>query len=93
MNPLSFVVPFDQAAALTQIQAQGARFIAGGTNLVDLMKERVMLPQRLVDINRLALDAIEADDDGGLRLGALAWPSWVSAGSCITSASAATICG
>ena len=72
MNPLSFVVPFDQAAALTQIRAEGARFIAGGTNLVDLMKERVMLPQRLVDINRLALDAIEADDDGGLRLGALA---------------------
>ena len=72
MNPLSFVVPFDQAAALTQIRAEGARFIAGGTNLVDLMKERVMLPQRLVDINRLALDAIEEADDGGLRLGALA---------------------
>ncbi|MEO5934320.1 MAG: xanthine dehydrogenase family protein subunit M [Duganella sp.] len=72
MNPLSFVVPFDQAAALTQIRAEGARFIAGGTNLVDLMKERVMLPQRLVDINRLALDAIEENDDGGLLLGALA---------------------
>ena len=72
MNPLSFVVPFDQAAALTQIQAEGARFIAGGTNLVDLMKERVMLPQRLVDINRLALDAIEEGDGGGLLLGALA---------------------
>ena len=72
MNPLSFVVPFDQAAALTQIRAEGARFIAGGTNLVDLMKERVMLPQRLVDINRLALDAIEEAEDGGLRLGALA---------------------
>lgn len=72
MNPLSFVVPFDQSAALTQIQAEGARFIAGGTNLVDLMKERVMLPQRLVDINWLALDAIEENDDGGLLLGALA---------------------
>ncbi|MGK5026136.1 FAD binding domain-containing protein [Janthinobacterium sp. RB2R34] len=72
MNPLSFVVPFDQAAALTQIQAEGARFIAGGTNLVDLMKERVMLPQRLVDINRLALDAIDDAEDGGLLLGALA---------------------
>jgi len=72
MNPLSFVVPFDQQAALEQIRSDGARFVAGGTNLVDLMKERIMLPQRLVDINRLPLDAIEEDEHGGLMLGALA---------------------
>lgn len=72
MNPLSFVVPFDVPAALAQIRAEGARFVAGGTNLIDLMKERVMLPQRLIDINRLALDSIEEDDHGGLLLGALA---------------------
>ena len=48
------------------------KFIAGGTNLLDLMKENVMQPARLVDINPLALSSIEALPDGGLRLGALA---------------------
>ena len=72
MNPLSFVVPLDVHAALAQIRVEGARFIAGGTNLVDLMKERVMLPQRLVDINHLALDSIEEEAGGALSLGALA---------------------
>jgi len=48
------------------------KFIAGGTNLIDLMKENVMRPARLVDINPLALNTIEAMADGGLRLGALA---------------------
>jgi len=45
--------------------------IAGGTNLLDLMKERVVLPTRLLDINGLPLDEIRDLDDGGLRLGAL----------------------
>lgn len=49
-----------------------ARFLAGGTNLVDLMKEDVEWPHTLIDINRLPLRAIEALPDGGLRLGALA---------------------
>lgn len=48
-----------------------ARFIAGGTNLVDLMKYDVMKPERLVDITRLPLREIEATDAGGLRIGAL----------------------
>ncbi len=48
------------------------KFIAGGTNLIDLMKENVMRPAWLVDINPLALNAIEATPKGGLRLGALA---------------------
>ncbi|SEL90857.1 xanthine dehydrogenase YagS FAD-binding subunit [Roseateles sp. YR242] len=47
-------------------------FIAGGTNLVDLMKEGVLRPCGLVDINTLPLVAIEATREGGLRLGALA---------------------
>jgi xanthine dehydrogenase YagS FAD-binding subunit len=46
--------------------------VAGGTNLIDLMKENVMRPAKLVDISRLGLDAIEATSDGGLKLGALA---------------------
>ena len=49
----------------------GARFIAGGTNLIDLMKENVLRPVRLIDINRLPLNEIEDLPDGGLRLGAL----------------------
>ncbi len=49
---------------------QNARFIAGGTNLVDLMKYNVEKPGRLIDITRLPLDAIE-EHEGGLRVGAL----------------------
>jgi xanthine dehydrogenase YagS FAD-binding subunit len=49
----------------------GAKFIAGGTNLVDLMKMDVERPVRLIDISRLPLDAVEETPDGGLRIGAL----------------------
>jgi xanthine dehydrogenase YagS FAD-binding subunit len=49
----------------------GARIIAGGTNLLDLMKLQVETPSQLVDINRLPLDKIEETPDGGLRVGAL----------------------
>ena len=49
----------------------GARFLAGGTNLVDLMKEGTERPATIVDINRLSLGTIEALPEGGLRLGAL----------------------
>ena len=51
--------------------AEGATFIAGGTNLLDLMKLEVMAPDRLVDINRLDLAGIEEEPEGGLRIGAL----------------------
>jgi xanthine dehydrogenase YagS FAD-binding subunit len=49
----------------------GTRIIAGGTNLLDLMKLQVETPSRLVDINRLPLDKIEDTPDGGLRIGTL----------------------
>src|SRR6202165_1266650 len=49
----------------------GAKFIAGGTNRLDLMKLQVETPSELVDINRLPLDKIEETPDGGLRVGAL----------------------
>jgi xanthine dehydrogenase YagS FAD-binding subunit len=49
----------------------GARIIAGGTNLLDLMKLQVETPSQLVDINRLPLDKIEEASDGGLRIGTL----------------------
>jgi CO/xanthine dehydrogenase FAD-binding subunit len=62
----------DVADAVRQIAADPkARFIAGGTNLLDLMKEDVERPARLIDITRLPLKAVEDTADGGLRIGAL----------------------
>src|SRR4051812_38051938 len=58
--------------ALGEIARDGAaQFIAGGTNLIDLMKENVLKPNRLIDVNHLPLAHIEAGEDGGLRIGAL----------------------
>lgn len=57
--------------ATSAAAARGAAIIAGGTNLLDLMKLEVMSPDALVDINRLDLHSIDATDDGGLRIGAL----------------------
>jgi xanthine dehydrogenase YagS FAD-binding subunit len=59
-----------EAAALAA-RSPGARFIAGGTNLLDLMKLEIETPQHLIDVNALALDKIEAVPGGGLRIGAL----------------------
>ncbi|NGZ86225.1 FAD binding domain-containing protein [Duganella aceris] len=80
MNPVAYLPAADIGAALAHaapaydLDAAGgeARFIAGGTNLIDLMKAHVVHPQALVDINALPLDDIAATDDGGLRLGATA---------------------
>ena len=58
-------------AAKAVTERPGARFIAGGTNLLDLMKIQVETPVHLVDVNRLGLDRIEDTDDGGLRVGTL----------------------
>jgi xanthine dehydrogenase YagS FAD-binding subunit len=60
------------ADAVRQIAADPkAKFIAGGTNLIDLMKKDVERPSRLIDISRLPLNAIEETREGGLRIGAL----------------------
>ena len=60
------------ADAVRQIAASpGAKFLAGGTNLVDLMKMDVERPAQLIDISRLPLDKVEETADGGLRIGAL----------------------
>jgi xanthine dehydrogenase YagS FAD-binding subunit len=62
----------DVASAINEVSRDGAaKFIAGGTNLIDLMKENVARPNRLIDITRLPLNRIQNTDDGGLRLGAL----------------------
>jgi xanthine dehydrogenase YagS FAD-binding subunit len=62
----------DVREAVSAVTASpGARFIAGGTNLLDLMKLEIETPPRLVDISRLPLREIEATPEGGLRIGAL----------------------
>lgn len=71
MNPFSYTRVANPQAAIQAIAQQNTKFIAGGTNLVDLMKENVEHPNRLIDINRLELKQI-IDREGGLRLGALA---------------------
>jgi xanthine dehydrogenase YagS FAD-binding subunit len=58
-------------AAVKDIDTIGAKFIAGGTNLLDLMKLQVETPDKLVDISRLDLAKIEEREDGGLTIGAL----------------------
>jgi xanthine dehydrogenase YagS FAD-binding subunit len=77
MNAFEFSRPADPAAAVataarakTAQQGADVRFLAGGTTLLDLMKLNVETPARVLDINRLPLDKIEATGDGGLKIGA-----------------------
>ena len=58
-------------AAAAAASRQGAKFIAGGTNLLDLMKLEIEAPTHLIDVNGLGFDKIEATSEGGLRIGAL----------------------
>ena len=72
MNSFSYVRAGDLPGAVRELAADGeTKLIAGGTNLLDLMKENVERPGRLVDITRLPLREIQPGEDGGLRLGAL----------------------
>ena len=72
MNNFGYSRASDVADAVRQIAADpAARFIAGGTNLIDLVKENVARPSRLIDITHLPLKAVEETADGGLRIGAL----------------------
>ena len=86
VNPFSYTRVADVATAVREIAAdETGKFIAGGTNLIDLMKENVARPGRLIDITRVALREIRPGADGGLCLGALATNTEVA----ITSRSAA----
>jgi xanthine dehydrogenase YagS FAD-binding subunit len=58
-------------AASAASRTDGARFIAGGTNLLDLMKLQIETPSHLIDVNGLKLDTIDGMPEGGLRIGAL----------------------
>lgn len=72
MKPFSYERPRSPAeAAAAAARHPGARFVAGGTNLLDLMKLEIETPTHLIDVNGLGLDKIEATTEGGLRIGAL----------------------
>jgi xanthine dehydrogenase YagS FAD-binding subunit len=72
MNPFHYTRASDVADAIRRIAADPtAKFIAGGTNLIDLMKYDVEHPARLVDISHLPLRSVEETPGGGLRIGAL----------------------
>jgi xanthine dehydrogenase YagS FAD-binding subunit len=72
MTPFHYTRANDVADAIRQIAADpAAKFIAGGTNLIDLMKYDVEHPARLVDISQLPLRSVEETPGGGLRIGAL----------------------
>lgn len=72
MKPFSYERAQSPAeAAAMAARRPGAKFIAGGTNLLDLMKLEIETPPHLIDVNGLALDKVEATPDGGLRIGAL----------------------
>ena len=72
MRPFHYTRASALAEAVQATSANEALAIAGGTNLLDLMKLQVETPEQLVDIGRLGFARIEDTDDGGLRLGALA---------------------
>ncbi|GLK79177.1 FAD binding domain-containing protein [Methylopila turkensis] len=61
--------PAEAAASAQRIE--GAKFVAGGTNLLDLMKLEIETPTHLIDVSKLKLDTIEATAEGGLRIGAM----------------------
>jgi len=71
MKAFHYVRVTDAHSATTLGQAQPARFLAGGTNLLDLMREGIEQPDTVVDIARLPLATIEALPGGGLRIGAM----------------------
>ncbi|MFC8664389.1 MULTISPECIES: FAD binding domain-containing protein [Streptomyces] len=71
MREFGYQRVFDVSGAVALLDADpDARFLGGGTNLVDLMKTGVERPARLVDVRELPLDTIESTRDGGLRIGA-----------------------
>lgn len=70
MNPFQYSKPADVHEAV-QLSSAVSRFIAGGTNLLDLMKENISRPEHLIDITGLPLHGIEETAEGGVRIGAL----------------------
>jgi xanthine dehydrogenase YagS FAD-binding subunit len=71
MNRFDYIRPATVSEAVTAATVPGSAYLAGGTNLIDLMKGGIVSPRRLIDVSRLAgLDRIEPLPDGGVRIGA-----------------------
>jgi xanthine dehydrogenase YagS FAD-binding subunit len=79
MRPFTYERATDPRAAVAAVSRAGAKFISGGTNLLDLMKLEIERPTHLVDISRLPLKDLAELPDGGLRIGAQAVNSEVAA--------------
>jgi xanthine dehydrogenase YagS FAD-binding subunit len=80
MNPFSYVRAADAgSAAGIAVEAATARFLAGGTNLIDLMREGIEQPETVIDITRLPFGTIDELPDGGLRVGAMVRNSHLAA--------------
>jgi xanthine dehydrogenase YagS FAD-binding subunit len=71
MHPFQLIRSTDTPTAVKQAAGKGVKFIAGGTNLVDLMKLDIEQPTTLIDINSLALKTINPTPNGRIRIGAL----------------------
>jgi xanthine dehydrogenase YagS FAD-binding subunit len=71
MEPFRFVKAQDNLTAIRAAGINQAKFIAGGTNMLDLMKLNIETPKQVVDINKLSLYKIEERQNGGVRIGAL----------------------
>ena len=83
MRPFTYERAQDSGAAVTAASRVGAKYISGGTNLLDLMKLEIERPSHLVDIGRLPLKDVDELPDGGLRIGAQAANSDVAADGCV----------
>lgn len=71
MEPFKFLRAESNASALTTAHGRDTKYIAGGTNLLDLMKVNIEKPTQLIDINRLPLTQVEELPNGGVRIGSL----------------------
>ena len=79
MRPFAYVKPVDVEDAVRVATGPGAKFLGGGTNLVDLMREGIERPDTVVDVTGLPFDTVEELPGGGLRIGALVRTSAVAA--------------
>ncbi len=71
MTPFSYHRASDAADATAEARAAGSKFLGGGTNLVDLMRESIERPTAIIDVTDLSSEIVETED-GGVRLGAAA---------------------
>ena len=85
MKRFEYIRSLEPQQAVMFATPSEASFIAGGTNLLDLMKFEIETPCKLVDITRLKLKQVETTAEGGLRIGALVTNSDLAAHLAVTS--------